>query len=227
MKFKTIVTSILSVIAAFSIVVSVSDKAVNVSAAKANGKYYVGSYIPGDNVSSSLTLRSSSVLSGDSGVYIYKSDYKDTSSCFTVSKVTSNNAGWVNSVKAGVDSNRDGRADCYESRSGYVNLSYCKEYYNGSGLWIIPDGTNNVDRWNEEYVTLWGSGMRIYAINYQGNIGGNYRMKSDEQIWVTGFGSSYTRGQVSKNQKTGEVKLEYLLPYSYKSDNNNRNKVQR
>lgn len=222
MNFKTIATPILSVLAAFSIAASISDKAVDVSAAKANGKYYVGLYIPGDNVNSSLTLRPSSVCSGDSGVYIFKSNYNSDGKSFKVSKVTSNNAGWVDSVRAGSNSG------CNEYRSGYVNLEFCKEYYGGTMDFIIPDGTNNVDGWNEQYVTLWGTGMRIYANNYRGNIGSNnYRMNSIETIRVTDRGSSYTRGRTSKNQQSGEVKLDFLLPNSFKSDNNNRNKVQR
>ena len=187
-----------------------------VSAYKANGKYYLGKYIPGDNVNTSLTLRAGSDINTSTVGIVYKTDYPGTDSdCIPILTVTSNLAGWTNSVR--VRTNDGGT----ETRSGYLNLNYCKETYNINGLFIIPDGNNNVDNWNEEYVTLWGTGIRIYANNYTGNLNGNYKLGTDETIAVYGDGRAY--GSASKGGYTGTVNLNYLLPSEF--DNNNTSTV--
>ena len=189
-----------------------------VSAYKANGKYYLGNYIPGDNVNTSLTLRSGSSFDSSTLGIIYKTDYPGTDSdSIRITKITSNLAGWTNSVRT----RKNGRI---EELSGYVNLNYCKENYMTHGFYTIPDGTNNVDRWNEEYVTLWGAGVRIYASNYNGNLNGNYKLSIEEYIEVFGNGSVY--GPASKGGYDGNVNLSYLLPsVSSGLNQNDTNKI--
>ena len=71
-----------------------------VSAYKANGKYYLGNYIPGDNVNTSLTLRSGSSFDSSTLEIIYKTDYPGTDSdSIRITKITSNLAGWTDSVR--------------------------------------------------------------------------------------------------------------------------------
>lgn len=191
------------------------------SASKANGKYYLGNYVPGDNVSRTLTLRQGTSFTEVSNTdrNIYKVDYPGTNeNSFRVTKITSNLAGWT-TAKIRIYGNSVNYFS--EERSGYVNLNYCKENYHPDGLFIIPDGTNNVDGWNEVYVTLWGSGIRIYANNYNGNLNGNYRLNYGEKIAVNGNGSVY--GEAAKGGCSGTVNLNYLLPSNF--DNNDASKV--
>lgn len=188
-----------------------------VSAYKANGKYYLGDYVPGNNVSTSLTLRSGSSFDSSTVGIIYKTDYPGINpESIPVSKITSNLAGWTDCVRV----RENGRT---VERAGYVNLNYCKENYHIHSSYIIPDGTNNVDGWNEQYVTLWGAGVRIYAHNYTGNLNGNIKLGVDDQIDIYGNGSEY--GPASKGGYTGNVNMNYLLPYRY--NNNDTSKVMR
>ena len=196
---------------------------VHVSAAKANGKNYLGDYAVGDNVNSFLTLRDSVELTPTPECGYYAILKKDNI-YFTVNKIYGNSVGYVSNVGCHFRSSSRGYLKT-EYKSGYVNLDYCKENYTATGgrEYIIPDGTNNVDGWNEEYVTLWGAGCRVYANNYSGNLGSNYRLGKNDAIFVKENGTK--TGTATVNNKTGTVYLNYLLPK--RMNNNDRNAIKR
>lgn len=189
----------------------------SVSAAKANGKNYPGRYRIGNNVNNSLTLRKHAELNNgqnNSNVlgYILKSDDPRLDVIFIEGKV-----GYVENVRLSNGSRL----------SGYINLDYCKEDYSCEDTteYVIPDGTNNADHWNEGWisareVTDIGHAMtRECAHNYKiEDYSGVpfHRVAKDKTFsvyyksYVYGYGIATNVGPKSKQYAA--LNLNFLLP---------------